>query len=407
MREDRFLRIYGFLHLWIFTAGILLLLLHAGGAFNLRTGVKLLLLAVPALALREISVRGKKIWSFLGVSALCLAVFWFLGERSWERACLLLGVLFFVFLFFWQRLTDNREAFFQPSYACLPVFALEYIFSLAYGLDTLGNLFLIFTGCYWLLILWSRNREHFLDYCGDYDRLYRFPKQGIAWESRLMLIFLTVLSVGCMGLLPFLGIDRGILAVLDLIRRFLAMLLSGAGEETEPEEFPAEESAAQPMVLEPGGEPSPFLAILWEILEKILILAVVLGTAAAVYAFLFWLYKKYNSQVLDNGDILEKLETPKKETTERLKKKGIFVPDFLKARTPKTRIRRAYKRKIEAAGKPSVFASPRELEDQAGIPLGGKREEFHRLYEKARYGNSPCTQEEAKRMRELERVDFS
>ena len=210
-----------------------------------------------------------------------------------------------------------------------------------------------------------------------------------------------------MGLLPFLGIDRGILAVLDLIRRFLAMLLSGAGEETEPEEFPAEESAAQPMVLEPGGEPSPFLAILWEILEKILILAVVLGTAAAVCAFLFWLYKKYNSQVLDNGDILEKLETPKKETTERLKKKGIFVPDFLKARTPKTRIRRAYKRKIEAAGKPSVFASPRELEDQAGIPLGEKREEFHRLYEKARYGNSSCTQEEAKRMRELERVDFS
>ena len=407
MREDRFLRIYGFLHLWIFTAGILLLLLYAGGAFNLRTGVKLLLLAVPALVLREISVRGKKIWSYLGVSALCLAVFWFLGERSWERACLLLGVLFFVFLFFWQRLTDNREAFFQPSYACLPVFALEYIFSLAYGLDTLGNLFLIFTGCYWLLILWSRNREHFLDYCGDYDRLYRFPKQGIAWGSRLMLIFLTVLSVGCMGLLPFLGIDRGILAVLDLIRRFLAMLLSGAGEETEPEEFPAEESAAQPMVLEPGGEPSPFLAILWEILEKILILAVVLGTAAAVCAFLFWLYKKYNSQVLDNGDILEKLETPKKETTERLKKKGIFVPDFLKARTPKTRIRRAYKRKIEAAGKPSVFASPRELEDQAGIPLGEKREEFHRLYEKARYGNSPCTQEEAKRMRELERVDFS
>ena len=407
MREDRFLRIYGFLHLWIFTAGILLLLLYAGGAFNLRTGVKLLLLAVPALVLREISVRGKKIWSYLGVSALCLAVFWFLGERSWERACLLLGVLFFVFLFFWQRLTDNREAFFQPSYACLLVFALEYIFSLAYGLDTLGNLFLIFTGCYWLLILWSRNREHFLDYCGDYDRLYRFPKQGIAWGSRLMLIFLTVLSVGCMGLLPFLGIDRGILAVLDLIRRFLAMLLSGAGEETEPEEFPAEESAAQPMVLEPGGEPSPFLAILWEILEKILILAVVLGTAAAVCAFLFWLYKKYNSQVLDNGDILEKLETPKKETTERLKKKGIFVPDFLKARTPKTRIRRAYKRKIEAAGKPSVFASPRELEDQAGIPLGEKREEFHRLYEKARYGNSPCTQEEAKRMRKLERVDFS
>lgn len=407
MREDRFLKIYGFLHLWIFAAGILLLLLYAGGAFNLRTGVKLLLLAVPSLLLREISVRGKKIWSYLGASALCLAVFWLLGGRSWERACLLLGVLFFVLLFFWQRLTDNREAFFQPSYACLLVFALEYIFSLAYGLDKLGNLFLIFTGCYWLLILWSRNREHFLDYCGDYDRLYRFPKQGIALGSRLMLIFLTVLTVGCMGLLPFLGIDRGILAVLDLIRRFLAMLFSGEREEVEPEELLSGERAAQPMILEPGGEPSPFLTAMWSILEKILTLAVILGAVAALCAFLFWLYKKYNSQVPDNGDILEKLETPEKETRERMKKKGIFVPDFLKSRTPKARIRKAYRRKIEAAGKPSAFASPKELEDQAGIPQGEKREEFHRLYEKARYGNSSCTQEEAKRMRELERVDFS
>ena len=161
------------------------------------------------------------------------------------------------------------------------------------------------------------------------------------------------------------------------------------------------------MVLEPGGEPSPFLTAMWSILEKILTLAVILGAVAALCAFLFWLYKKYNSQVPDNGDILEKLETPEKETRERMKKKGIFVPDFLKSRTPKARIRKAYRRKIEAAGKPSAFASPKELEDQAGIPQGEKREEFHRLYEKARYGNSSCTQEEAKRMRELERVDFS
>lgn len=407
MREDRFLKIYGFLHLWIFAAGILLLLLCVGGTFRLGTGIKLILLAVPSLLLREISVRGKKIWSYLGVSALCLLVFWFLGERPWERSCLLLGVIFFVILFFGQRITGNREAFFRPSYACLLVFALEYIFSLAYDLDGLGNLFLILTGCYWLLILWCRNREQFLDYCGDYDRLYRFPKQGIAWGSRLMLIFLTVLTAGCMVLLPFLGIDRGILAVLELIRRFLAMLFSGKREEAVPQELPSEEMGPQSMVLEPGGEPSPLLTALWSFLEKILILAVILGAVAALCAFLFWLYKKYNSQTLDNGDILEKLEPSEKETRERLKKKGLFVPDFLRSRTPKDRIRKAYKRKIEGAGKPSAFASPKELEDQAGLYQGEKREEFHRLYEKARYGNIPCTQEEAKRMRELERVDFS
>ena len=204
--------------------------------------------------------------------------------------------------------------------------------------------------------------------------------------SRLMLIFLTVLTVGCMGLLPFLGIDRGILAVLDLIRRFLAMLFSGEREEVEPEELLSGERAAQPMILEPGGEPSPFLTAMWSIPGKDPYPGSDPGSSSGPVCLLFWLYKKYNSQVPDNGDILEKLETPEKETRERMKMKGIFVPDFLKPRTPKARIRKAYRRKIEAAGKPSAFASPKELEDQAGIPQGEKREEFHRLYEKARYG---------------------
>ncbi len=407
MREDRFLKIYGFLHLWIFAAGVLFLLLYVGGAFSLEIGIKLILLAVPALLLHEISVRGRKIWSYLGAAVSCFGVFWFLGERPWERTCLLLGVIFFVILFFGQRITGNREAFFRPSYACLLVFALEYIFSLSYNLEKLENVFLIVTGCYWLLILWCRNREQFLDYCGDYDRLYRFPKQGIAYGSRLMLIFLTIFTVGCMVLLPFLGIDRGILAVLELIRRFLAMLFSGESEEEVPEELPSAERETQPMFLEPGGEPSPFLTALWNILEKVLIFAVVLGAAAGICVFLFWLYKKYNSQTTGNGDILESLESPGKETREGLKKRGIFVLDFLRSRTPQARIRKVYKRKIEAAGKPSASASPKELEDQAGIPQGEKREEFHRLYEKARYGNTPCTQEEAKRMGGLERVDFS
>ncbi len=128
------------------------------------------------------------------------------------------------------------------------------------------------------------------------------------------------------------------------------------------------------MILVRRGEPSPFLTAMWDILEKILTLAVILGAVAALCAFLFWLYKKYNSQVPDNGDILEKLETPEKETRERMKKKGIFfVPDFLKSRTPKARIRKAYRRKIEAAGKPSAFASPKGTGRSGGHSPGRKK----------------------------------
>lgn len=118
MREDRFLKIYGFLHLWIFTAGILLLLLYAGGAFNLRTGVKLLLLAVPSLLLREISVRGKKIWSYLGASALCLAVFWLLGEILGKGLPSSGSPLFCTSVFLAETYRQQRGFF--SAFLCLP-----------------------------------------------------------------------------------------------------------------------------------------------------------------------------------------------------------------------------------------------------------------------------------------------
>lgn len=406
MKDDRFLKIYGFLHLWIFAAGILLLLLNAGGVLDLGSVVKFLFLAASAVFLREISVKGKKIWSYLGALLLVFAVFWFLGQEIWERVCFLLGVFLFAFLFFWQRIIGDKRAFFRPSYACLLVFFLEYIFSWAYGLDKMGNMLLVFTGCYWLLILWSRNREHFLDYCAAYDKLYRFPKQGVVYGSRLMLIFLTVLTAACMALLPFLEIDRGILSVLDLLRNFLSMIFSGQKEEEIPEELPAEEMTAQPVLPKPDGEPWAVLTAVWKILEKIFTLAVILGVVAGICIFLIWLYKKYNGRTLENGDILESLDSSEKEIREKIKKKRIFVPSFLKARTPRARIRKSYRQKIEKSGKPFAAASPKELEDLAGLPEGEKREEFHRLYEKARYGNIPCTYEEAKHMHELERVDF-
>ena len=70
MKEDRVLKIYGFLHLWLFTVGILLVLLDVGGLLDRESAGKLLFLFLPLLVFREVSVRGKKIWSYLGVAVL-------------------------------------------------------------------------------------------------------------------------------------------------------------------------------------------------------------------------------------------------------------------------------------------------------------------------------------------------
>ena len=222
-----------------------------------------------------------------------------------------------------------------------------------------------------------------------------------------MLIFLTGLTVGCMVILPFLEIDRGILAVLELLRRFLAMLLSGEREAPEPEELPQEDMGAQPPFLGAGEEPSPLLTAIWEVLEKILIAAFVLAILGGICVFLYWLYRKYNSETEVNGDILESLDVSRKEKTEKLGKSRMPRLGFFWGRTPEARIRKSYRQKIMREGKPSAVFTPMELEEAAGLPEGEEREEFHSLYEKARYGNAPCSQEEARRMGELERVDFS
>ena len=406
MKEDRVLKIYGFLLLWLFTVGILLVLLDVGGLLDRESAGKLLFLFLPLLVFREVSVRGKKIWSYLGVAVLFGCAFWFLGRNRGESMCLLLGICFFIFLFFYERVSGNREGFFRPSYGCIAAFVLEYVFCLVCGSEKVSGIFLILTGCYWLLALWGKNRERFLKYCEDYENLYRFPRQRIAYGNRLMLIFLTGLTVGCMFFLPFLGIDRCVWAVLNLLRRILAMLLSGSREAEAPERLFPEDMGFQPMMLEPAQKASPLLEAIWKILERICTVAVAAAAIAGCCAFLYWIYKKYNNQTAENGDILEKLDKSGKEKRESLKLQNRFRRSFFSGWSPNSRIRKYYRQKICRNGKPAETNTPWEMEEQAGMTAGKDREEFHKLYEQARYGNVPCTQEDARRMKGLERVDF-
>lgn len=60
------------------------------------------------------------------------------------------------------------------------------------------------------------------------------------------------------------------------------------------------------------------------------------------------------------------------------------------------RIRKYYKKTLRKALKnsPKGSETPEELEDTAGLPKGQSRQTLHACYEKARYGNLECTEEE-------------
>ncbi len=76
---------------------------------------------------------------------------------------------------------------------------------------------------------------------------------------------------------------------------------------------------------------------------------------------------------------------------------------FLPARTPGEKIRRLYRQRIlkhfsqKAAGILPRWASPSELEETCGMDQPA----LHELYEKARYGNVPCTKEDLKDLEHL------
>ena len=76
---------------------------------------------------------------------------------------------------------------------------------------------------------------------------------------------------------------------------------------------------------------------------------------------------------------------------------------FLPARTPGEKIRRLYRQRIlkhfsqKAAGILPHWASPSELEETCGMDQPA----LHELYEKARYGNVPCTKEDLEQLKNL------
>ncbi len=70
--------------------------------------------------------------------------------------------------------------------------------------------------------------------------------------------------------------------------------------------------------------------------------------------------------------------------------------------SPSQQIRRRYKRVIRKAAKaaPSRWGTPTEIEHQAAVAQDGQMQTLHGYYEKARYSEGGCTQEDLKNLRE-------
>ena len=401
-KRDVVLCCFGYIHSWMLLAVIYLFFLCLGNKFSWENLARACLLWGPVVVLGEIQKRGKKLWGLFLAAALWCALLWKLGDSWREKGLFLVLVVFLFVLYCYERIQWGPGTLLCPGYLYLLLYGGTYFYAVFSEQELLGQVLLLGAGLYWLLILWCRNREQMLLFQQDNRDLYRFPGESIANASRLSLVLLSVATVAGMALFPFSGLDQGIYTLGRLLRRFIAWLLSGGSREPAVTLEETKEPEMRAPLLPEQEEASPFWQAFWDILEKVFTVAILLLVVAALCWGLYWLYKKYNARAMDNGDILEVL--PKNVQDKREKLEGSKrIGRGLFSTKPEDRIRRYYRKKIEQNLRPKLSLSPVELEKAAGLSQKEGIEEFHRLYEKARYSGESCSRQEAGKMKDLDR----
>ena len=217
--------------------------------------------------------------------------------------------------------------------------------------------------------------------------------------SLLYAVLVGFVMVG-FSFLPLQGVFEWLGQMLLAALRWFFSLFSGDEENViEPEEevLPPENSG---FPLE-GGSSSWLADLLQQICIILGFVIVGVGILAAIVYIVYKLYKNF-------------YEIPEGRTEEKE-----FILPFLReerlshgskkatarwGRDPVSRIRRLYRKKIQKGmpkkAVPSQSATPSEQMEAAGLNQKPQSEDFHNLYEKARYGNG-VTVEDAEQMRSI------
>jgi hypothetical protein len=143
---------------------------------------------------------------------------------------------------------------------------------------------------------------------------------------------------------------------------------------------------------EPG---ETFTTPLWlEYASKIILFAILaaalIGAIYGIYQALLRAAGNFSMGMEDEVVFLDA-----KEDLRRLKRKKSGPHEG--RLSPNMQIRRRYKRTIKKStkGSPTFWASPLELESQAGLAESSDMQRLHGYYEKARYSKEGCTREDA------------
>ena len=256
--------------------------------------------------------------------------------------------------------------------------------------------------CFYFLQMYLEQYQHFL--IVNDSSTGHIPEKAM-FRSGVSLV--SLFSVGA-AILLLLTSDVGwvgrIATVLkNILIWVLRLLFRGGGEQAE-EILPQETATRkQDQGMMPMEEAEP--ALIWVILEKLVMIAMAVAFAAliiwAVYSLIKFLHDRFRSRIVTHEEELENTTDirEKCEIERRRSKKHSFF-GFL---STKERIRRIYKKEVwtgrwqlEKDGSPDVLG--RLTAKECGDVLARNR--LAQVYEKARYSQEECTSEDIRRAKE-------
>lgn len=340
-----------------------------------------LLFGIPVALSFYAAKKLPSLWQFLLASLLISGVSWLLLGHP-GGAVMAAVVCFFRIH---GRLSDEgrRSAFEAPNAFVFVLFLAEFFFSAAYRLSGLQRVSIISAVLYCLVFAAFLGVERLEKYLALNREMHGVPVRRIQRITGTAVAAGILLS-GILLLPPAFGASGSFR--IDLPKRKGGTVLadieaSGGG-------------GSSPMAELFGGDVNPVIQIPPFVSYLIYALTAV-GLAALILYGVYKIFKNFRFAYSDSRDVIESLaDEPRDEASSASKRRErISALD----RSPNAVIRRQYRKQVKKAAKeqPKRWQSPAEIESDAGI----EEPRLHALYEQARYGAVPCTQEDVRALK--------
>lgn len=374
----------------------------------------MLLVLVPMVYLALVRKWAKYFTLTLLLHIPVLGVGVLLGRGLGEKIIMTAIMLVMLIVSGQMCMTEKKNKESSPGISLLAVLLICYVLGCYLHDEALRQVMHCEVMIYIIIFLVHDSLHNTSEFISIHKDTANFPVGQMTIISRLMVVLLLTVVVAAMLIFPHLHLDVLLTPFVQALGKLFAWLLSFVHLESASEQV---QSAVGNM----GGLPEELqgqnaeTGLLWIIIEKILVAAVIVGMAALVIGgiayFLYRLYKGFYAEKKENADEKEFLAGdiqwfPKgffHKSREERDEKGSVNEKIRKLY--RQLVKKGFKRreKIPAALTPEemLMALKDRQERKVSAMTETERQRIREVYECARYGEISCTQEELNEMKRL------